>query len=222
MDRFAAGGFDLVLMDCRMPVLDGYDAARRIRALEASRGVPRTPIVALTASALESDRRRSLEAGMEGHLSKPVRSADLAGVIEAWWRPSDPEPAGHDSPSIPVTDRDGPAHVQSAADRLEIDDALLTEVAGGDAALRQALLAALVRDGRAILATVDQHVLLSSSEGVAEAAHALKGAAATLGIRALARSAAGLEDAARQGRWTARLVARLRQGVLAFEAWVAT
>ncbi len=219
VDRFAAGAFDLVLMDCRMPVLDGYDAARQIRALEASCRAPRTPIVALTASALESDRRRSLDAGMDDHLSKPVRAADLSALIRVWWQPGDAAPAGDGGPAVPASRRGRSARVQSGSHRLDIDDALLAEVTGGDATVRRDLLAALALDGRAILATIDRQPSLASPEGIAEAAHALKGAAATLGIRALARSAATLEEAARQGRLTARLVARLRQDIVAFEAW---
>ena len=75
--RFEEERFDLVLMDMQMPRLDGYDATRRIRRLERLAGCPRTPVVALTAHALEEDRRRTLEAGCDGHLSKPIHRAEL-------------------------------------------------------------------------------------------------------------------------------------------------
>ncbi|MBZ0270143.1 response regulator, partial [bacterium] len=78
VDRALGERFAAVLMDCRMPVMDGFEAAREIRRREVGR---RVPIVAMTASALEEDRRRSLECGMDDFLSKPVRRHDLADAI---------------------------------------------------------------------------------------------------------------------------------------------
>jgi signal transduction histidine kinase/CheY-like chemotaxis protein len=80
--------YDLVLMDCHMPRMDGFEATRRIRGLEVKgaepAGLVRTPIVALTADALESDRNRCLQAGMDDFLTKPVSSGQLAATIERW------------------------------------------------------------------------------------------------------------------------------------------
>ena len=73
------GTYDLVLMDIQMPVLDGYGAARKIRALPGSRG--RIPILALTANAFEEDRRAALAAGMNGHVAKPISVSELLGAM---------------------------------------------------------------------------------------------------------------------------------------------
>jgi CheY-like chemotaxis protein len=73
----AAGSFDLLLTDVHMPGMDGVDAARAIRAHEARDGRSRTPIVALTADALDDGRRACLDAGMDGFLTKPVDPAEL-------------------------------------------------------------------------------------------------------------------------------------------------
>jgi signal transduction histidine kinase/ActR/RegA family two-component response regulator len=75
--------YDIVLMDCHMPVMDGYEATRRIRVDERG-SERRTPIVALTADSLATDRERCLEAGMDGFLTKPVSSARLSEAIERW------------------------------------------------------------------------------------------------------------------------------------------
>ena len=80
-EKFAEGGFDLVLLDCQMPLLDGYMAAREIRRLES--GTRRTPIVALTAFALDRDRQRAIDAGMDGHIAKPVDPDRLVEVLLA-------------------------------------------------------------------------------------------------------------------------------------------
>jgi len=81
-DKFKAGKFDLVLMDIRMPVMDGYAATRAIRDWEHTNHLARTPIIALTASALEEEVRRCLEAGCDRHLSKPVKRGTLLETIE--------------------------------------------------------------------------------------------------------------------------------------------
>ena len=76
--------FDLVLMDCQMPVMDGYQATHLYREFEVANGTPRLPIVALTANAMKGDRDRCFAAGMDDFLSKPFRIADLKTVVSKW------------------------------------------------------------------------------------------------------------------------------------------
>lgn len=82
----AESQFAAVLMDCQMPVLDGYDATRQLRRREeeAVGGHRRVPVIALTASALESDRQRCIEAGMDDFMTKPVTAADLRTVLSRY------------------------------------------------------------------------------------------------------------------------------------------
>jgi signal transduction histidine kinase/ActR/RegA family two-component response regulator len=79
------GFYDLVLMDCRMPVMDGYEACRAIRRRESEEdGLPHVPIIAMTASAIQGDREHCLEVGMDDYLAKPVRLTDLSAVLQRW------------------------------------------------------------------------------------------------------------------------------------------
>lgn len=84
----ATDEFALVLMDCQMPEMDGYEATRAIRAREASEGRQRLPIIALTANALKGDRERTLEAGMDDYLSKPVNLEALRATLSKWLVPA--------------------------------------------------------------------------------------------------------------------------------------
>jgi CheY-like chemotaxis protein len=75
---------DLVLMDCHMPKVDGYTATRLWRERESQLGLPRTPIIALTANAFDDDIRHTREAGMDAHLAKPYTRKQIKEKVEAW------------------------------------------------------------------------------------------------------------------------------------------
>ncbi|MCC4593628.1 response regulator [Xanthomonas campestris pv. cannae] len=82
--QLAQQPYDLVLMDCQMPVLDGYAATRQWRQREAQAARPRLPIVAMTANAMAGDRQRCLDAGMDDYLSKPIDRARLETCLQRW------------------------------------------------------------------------------------------------------------------------------------------
>jgi CheY-like chemotaxis protein len=81
LDQLEGRDFDLVLMDCNMPVMDGYEASRQIRR---SGRWPQLPIVALTANAMSEERERCRAAGMSDYLAKPFRREELAALLEVW------------------------------------------------------------------------------------------------------------------------------------------
>jgi signal transduction histidine kinase/CheY-like chemotaxis protein len=84
LEKLSGGRYDLVLMDCQMPDLDGYDATREIRRREAVESDTRVPIVAMTASAMQGDRERCVAAGMDDYVAKPVTTQKLEQVLERW------------------------------------------------------------------------------------------------------------------------------------------
>jgi len=100
------GPYDAVLMDVRMPVLDGYDATRALREREQAAGARRVPVVAITASAVEGERDRCLDAGMDDFLTKPVDLAALRRTLHRWV--GTPEAAAAAPPAGPGPDRTAP------------------------------------------------------------------------------------------------------------------
>jgi CheY-like chemotaxis protein len=83
VEKAKATSFDLILMDIQMPVMDGYEAMRRIRLREEARGLPRTPIIAFTASSYEEDVQRAIDSGADLHVAKPVKKQALAAAIKS-------------------------------------------------------------------------------------------------------------------------------------------
>lgn len=104
LELFASTTFDMVLLDCNLPGIDGYTVARRMREIERERGAERTPIVAISAAADDAHRVRCFDSGMDGVLGKPLRLAALRELIELW--------CGHGdsgSSAAPIADSGAPA-----------------------------------------------------------------------------------------------------------------
>ncbi|MEZ4648398.1 MAG: ATP-binding protein [Candidatus Eisenbacteria bacterium] len=112
---FRASSFDLVLMDCQMPEMDGLAATERIREHERAAGAAPTPIIALTANAMSGDRERCLEVGMNDHLAKPYDESDLRQILDRWM-----DPQSHtDDGSSPATKPDAAESMAGTSSALE-------------------------------------------------------------------------------------------------------
>jgi CheY-like chemotaxis protein len=84
LELWRKGGYDLVLADLQMPTMDGFELARRIRQSEAAERRARTPILAVTASALEEQEQKSRAAGMDGFITKPIGIEQLKATLDVW------------------------------------------------------------------------------------------------------------------------------------------
>ena len=195
VDRVKQAHFDLVLMDCQMPVMDGYEATAAIRALPAGRGAA-LPIVALTANAMQGDEQLCRDAGMNGFLAKPYSLASLQATLAGWLQ-SAPAPA----PALPAASvsatsgaADSPAIKMAAIDALrELDEPGSTE-------LVTHLVGSFLKSANDNLARVAAAATEGDAKTLAQGAHSLKSSAANLGADALAACYRELEKLGREGR----------------------
>ena len=84
IDALSKEEYDIVFMDCQMPVMDGYEATGEIRDTDSTVLNHRIPIIALTANAMKGDREKCLDAGMDDYLTKPIKPDELTKVLEKW------------------------------------------------------------------------------------------------------------------------------------------
>jgi signal transduction histidine kinase/CheY-like chemotaxis protein len=179
IEAVVQGGYDLVLMDCRMPRMDGFEATRRIRAAEAGRR--RTTIVGFTAGAMPSDRERCLAAGMDDQLTKPVRPQDLEAVLRLASR----RVAGPIESSPPVQPREG----------SPLDPEVFGELR--TFASRPVLIEAIdhfLREGPVLIRVLGEAGCRGDAASFTRRAHSLRGSAATMGGLRLMALAAQLEE----------------------------
>lgn len=181
--------FDVVLLDCQMPELDGYETTRRLRA----NGVT-LPIIALTANAYREDRERCLESGMNDFLSKPFSLVQLSQVLERWASPSLLEPRRQQSEQAEAS---VPA-MRLASETL--DPAMLSQIRAlqrpGQPNLLGRLFGYFLERIPDEVSHLHQAIALGEREEVGRRAHALKSVAANVGAKKLAICFAELEQAA--------------------------
>ncbi len=196
--RMQASRYDLVLMDCQMPVMDGYTATRRWREHEAATGASRRlPIIAMTANAMAGDRQKCLDAGMDDYLAKPVTRGELERCLEHW-RQADRQgetsqsasaaaaPAGVVAPA-PASEPAGPVLDMGVIDELR--SMLGNEV--------DRLIEVFLDDTPKLIAALETAAVGPDHDTLRNAAHTLKSSSANLGAVALSAAAKKVEHGAR-------------------------
>ena len=218
LNALRTADYDIVLMDCEMPQMDGYEAARRIRDPRTGTRNPLIPVIALTADAITGDRDKCLQAGMSDYLAKPVDPRQLADALEKWLTRGADGGTGSGDQSWRSTVRsdrqEKAAHPQNrsalpaqvaplSADAKVIfnADRLLARLMN-DKSLARQIVAGFLNDAPRQLLILKSKLDAGDARGARMQAHSLKGAAATVSAEALCALCSEAQDAAAAGELT--------------------
>ncbi len=185
--------YDLVLMDCRMPLMDGYEATRALRNRVAGTGCPRIPIVAMTAHAMQGDREKCLEAGMDDYLTKPIAPRALAEALAKWLMKDEDSSTRTGAEPVPAEKSDAAAGEPTVWDRAEMLERLM-----GDEDLAAIIVQRFLLDIPNRLQTIDEMLEAGDLPGIGLQAHTIKGSSANMGGKRLRIAAAELETVANE------------------------
>jgi PAS domain S-box-containing protein len=192
------GNFDLVLMDCQMPVMDGYEATRRIRE---DLGRRELPIIAMTANALAADRERCLACGMNDHIAKPIDIANLRSTLSQWLEELPVDTTIVEAPSTPPV---GDEHIDSATAIARL---------GGNQALHARLLGRFAEDQENFPARLEDAQARGAIDEMILLAHTLRGLAGNIGADKLGKLAGELEHCLKKQPAEAERIDQLRQAL---------
>ena len=199
--KFDEDTYDVILMDCQMPNMDGFAATAAIRAKEEEeqRASP-TPVIAVTANALASDRERCLAAGMNDYVSKPFRLGDLKEAIERWL------------PATRKIESPAPKPDLTVVDKSELDE--LREFGVSDAELAE-IVTCYVDTSTASLSSMNDAIANQDRESLRALAHKLKGGSGQVGALTVASICSELQANAESAPWEALtdMVSRLTREV---------
>lgn len=201
IDLYSRNTYDVILMDCQMPEMDGYEATRAIRKIEEEKGGKRLPIIALTAHALEGDREKSLAAGMDDHLNKPFTLEQLRAVllkhssgkegIENTVPPESRVGPGMDAPLFPLDNASG--FDGSALERIRQIDA------DGSQGLVRIVVTRYLAEAPATIESLKEAVQGNDAPRIQKLAHGFKSTSANVGAVSLAEFCKQMEAAGRTG-----------------------
>jgi signal transduction histidine kinase/DNA-binding response OmpR family regulator len=186
LEAMANQHFDLVLMDCQMPVMDGYEATRLLREKEKASNTLHTPVIALTAHAGDGQYEKCISAGMDDYISKPIERSKLAEVLSQWLDGSSGEIAEDNADKIIESKPDTGWDELGALEKLDNDEELLAE-----------LIELFIAEIPTQVSELKKAQAQGDLPSLADSAHAIKGMAGHFCATAIISLAAELEDAAR-------------------------
>ena len=225
VDRFTQEGFDIIFMDMQMPILDGYGAVREIRDIEQTRNMARTPIVAITAYAMQGDREKCLAAGMDAYLAKPTSAADIVTMVNQLLPGRVPDNS-HENEVVEPTPVSTKLEICSETHEESLpvfNRAELLERVGGREELLGKFIEMFTRNVSSYIEALMSAAERGDGEELRIQAHTIKGAAGNISARRLRETAFSIEINAREGRLddATALIPKLKEDMLAFERAVA-
>jgi signal transduction histidine kinase/ligand-binding sensor domain-containing protein/CheY-like chemotaxis protein len=191
LDMIQSRPFDAILMDCEMPVMDGFSATRALRARET--GGFHVPIIALTADVTSTGRAACLAAGMDDHLAKPFRRETLHGILTRWLDQSRQDAAAQSAPAQSSESAAGSAPLLDGATL----DALRALPRSGPKDMLTHIGEMYLLDSNGLIATIEQSLSAGNGVELARAAHAWRSYNGNVGANTLAQLCRELEEAAR-------------------------
>lgn len=198
LEAWRNNDYAVLLTDCHMPEMDGFELTDAIRKEEQSQGAKRKPIIAITANVLQGETERCLAAGMDDYLAKPFKIKDLKTVMQKWLQGTQPvgETVRRLSNQAPV------ARAQSSYNAdVPIDDRALKDEFGEDPETFKEILVEFVEPARVDLQELEKAWQDRSAKGVGLASHKLKSACKTIGANALSDMCNALERASKENDW---------------------
>jgi len=189
---FSETSYSLILMDCQMPVMDGYQATAEIRRLEDQKGaINHTPIIALTANALQGDKEKCLTAGMDDYLSKPFKQNEIIKVLEKWSTGGSALFA-EDEVAIPVQLSEKEEEASSPIDRTALNTLKELQIEG-EPDIIERIIGAYLRSSEPLVSKLRTAVIENDFEIVHNSAHSLKSSSANVGAMTLSEICRELE-----------------------------
>jgi two-component system, sensor histidine kinase and response regulator len=191
VEAFSNSPYGAVLMDVQMPEMDGYEATAEIRRREGSG--PRTPIIAMTADAMEGDREKALAAGMDDYLAKPVKHEELDAVLERWIPNPEQEAPDHTS------DEDSKTPEETPGLDLSVLESRRGNQSDGEPDKLARIVALFIDDVPLRLDELRRAVERGEAQIVDETAHMLKGGSGYMGASQMVKICAGIQDLVASG-----------------------
>jgi signal transduction histidine kinase/CheY-like chemotaxis protein len=216
IEAIAQIDYDIVLMDCQMPILDGYEATRLIRQMEREKLTQhQTVIIAVTANALQEDQERAIAAGMDDYLSKPVRKDVLAAMLDRWGK-------AILTNSTTLQNQSTPSDAERDALSSQLNWKHLHQISDGNYEFELELLQIFVEDSQTHLEALKGAIANQDPWQAEQAAHHIKGASANVGAKIMQAAAAQLEQQARQKQIQApeHFLAEIEQSLNQIRAFV--
>ncbi len=190
------GKYDLVLMDCQMPHMDGFEATKRIRDMKAD--IRNIPIIAATANALKGDRERCLDIGMDGYVSKPIQVEDLRNEI-AMFHERYPKDLTEDDNTTDTGTLEMNTHENTQHENMPFDPAIAMRQTDGDQELLVEIMDLFIESSVEAFETIHSALDCDDLERISRAAHGLKGSVGNFGAKNAFDLSYALETAAKLG-----------------------